>query len=155
LISEKELIERLKYVLRGDVEAINYCLDLIYVAHLWDDLIDKDKERTDYEINDAFRICLVGIPLNPFFQKYSAFLLPLMHTAILQYEAANKIEQGDKKPKEPAFWLRNAVLNIIAACICIIGGMDWYREVAADFYIFLWRDFKKFYNTFKEEFPDA
>jgi len=155
-MKDKELRDRLNHVLRGDMPAVKYCLDMIWISHLWDDLIDKDKARTDHEINDAFRICLVETPSNPFFAANSSVLLPLMQSAVLQYEAANKIEQGaDIAGKEAAFWLRNAVLNIVGMSICIIGGMNWYREVAADFYLFLWEDYQELFQTFKEEFPDG
>jgi len=154
-MEEIELTEQLEHVLKSNQEAVKYCLDMIWISHLWDDLIDKDKARTDYEINDAFRICLVETPSNPFFQKHSGFLIPLMQSTILQYEAANKIEQGTKPNKEAAFWLRNGVLNIVGACISIVGGMTWYREVAADFYLFLWEDYQNLFKTFKEEFPDG
>ncbi len=35
--------ENLSYWLKGDANDIVFCLDMIKAIHLWDDLIDKDK----------------------------------------------------------------------------------------------------------------
>lgn len=151
LTLEKKLI----YYLKGNQWALRMCLQLLYVSHLWDDLIDKDKERTENEINDAFRICLYDIPSNPFYVQNVTILLPLIHSAIIQYEAANKIEKADIQNKESAFWLRNGVLNVIGTSIYLIGGIDWYREVSGDFYSFLWQDYQSLYDIFKQEMKNG
>lgn len=153
LESQQLFNKRLMYFLQNDEWAVKFCMDLLYISHLWDDLIDKDKERTNEEINDAFRIALIDIPLNPFFQNNRIILLPLIQNTILTYETANKIEK--ETGSEIAFWLRNAMLNIFGMAIFLVGGMEWYRKVSAEFYTELWKDLPNLLNVFKGEFGNG
>jgi hypothetical protein len=94
----------------GDEDAARLVNDLFYISHLWDDLIDRDKLRTDAEINNAFRLCLIAIPSNPFYQRWAAQLIPLLHNGIVSYEAANAMEKtGDGLLVDMAYQMRNAV----------------------------------------------
>ena len=38
-----EDVEKLLHFL-GDEQAVVYCIDVVFIAHKWDDLVDKDKE---------------------------------------------------------------------------------------------------------------
>ena len=136
---------------KGNTDAIKLCMDLIYISHLWDDMVDKDKDRTDYEINDGFRIALVEIGANPFYLRYANQLHPLMMKSCLDYEALLPLERGTGHDKTIAFTLRNSVLGILAYSIFLIGGMDWYRQVAPEFYRTMWDKLEEQFQFFMKE----
>jgi hypothetical protein len=43
----------------GNQDALNMYRMFVDLSHLWDDLVDKDKDATEDSINNAFLICLV------------------------------------------------------------------------------------------------
>ena len=127
---EQKLIQKLDMFLQGNIDAVRFCKDLIALIHVWDDLIDRDVERTDNEINDAFRIALIEIPSNPFYRAYQNHFIPLIMNCILQWEDANKMEAGDDLDNKKMAWmLRASVVQIISYCAFIIGGMEWSRKI--------------------------
>lgn len=96
----------------GDVEAARFIADLCYVAHVWDDLVDGDKSRTEAEINKCFQIALINIPANRFYQQHINNLLPILHVGALGYMAANSMERsGDAHQIEIAHGIRYAVAH--------------------------------------------
>ena len=121
----------------GNQNAIQLCLNFLYIAHFWDDLIDKDKDRTDDEINKAFEIMLIFIPANPIYKEYGDILRPMLHSTMLAWYESNIKEKGGEKDKFYAFFLRNALLNIIIFICFLIGG-----------------DLKKLHNYFCDQFKD-
>lgn len=147
--------EKLKFVLKNDLFAFRMCQQLIYISHLWDDLIDKDKVRTDEEVNDAWRMALAEVPMNPFFHAHIHLLGPLIQNAVLQYEVANRIEKGQEQRKEVAFWLRNGLLMVILTCMDILGGPVWVRQVGADFFSFAWEDYQHLFGVFQKEMTNG
>lgn len=130
----KDKIERLEYFLKGDKMALLFCLDLLYVAHLWDDLIDGDKERTAEEINQGFVKSLTAIPTNSFFELCRPALLPMMYNALTMWLETKNMNNGDPDERLTAFCLDNAVIEIIHFCILAKGGTEWAREVSSEFW---------------------
>lgn len=119
------LYENLSYFLKGDEWAIRLCLDLFFVAQVWDDLIDKDKKVPDKNIHDAFRLTMVVIPANPFYVKFGTYLRPLILNTILRWQDANVLERGDISKKHLAFVHRAGIYDIFNLCAYLIGGVDW------------------------------
>ena len=104
----------------GDVAAAQLLNDLSYVSHVWDDLIDKDKERTATEINDAFERMLIGIPNNSFFLQHRQNLTPIMYTGIIGFLTANEMEKSnDTHSLEIAHGLRYAIGNAAAYAVAV------------------------------------
>jgi len=98
----------------GDVDALNTFYTIVDIAHVWDDLIDKDKPASDVDINRAFLSALVYLPANPFYQRIQMQALPLWLTVIAAYEAANKFEKDkDEHGLELAHNLRYATGHIV------------------------------------------
>jgi hypothetical protein len=125
----QEVFDALTEYLKDDTNARKLVIDLLFVGHLWDDLIDKDLERTDEDINRAFRTLMVDNQLNPFYQAYRDRLDPLISsTALLWLDSV----QLEKKDKLTAFILRNAFLGIIQYCGLLLGGTDWVLEKGPD-----------------------
>jgi len=129
---EKRFVENLRKVLLDDAEAITYCLQLTYVSHIWDDLIDKDKPIKDEEIHNAFRICLYDIQKNPFYRKYQDELLPITLNCILQWQDATRMERGDDHDKHMAYMLRVSLISLFAHCALLVGGTEWAYKIGPE-----------------------
>lgn len=136
MTNEQKTAEAFQRWFKGEQTAVAYCLDLAYISHLWDDLIDKDKQRTDEEINNAFMAALFTIPTNPFFRKYESELRPLMASVVQQWEVSNVLEIGDESDREKAYMLRAGIYQIFHYCAQLVGGLQWGRKIGPEIYRF-------------------
>jgi len=122
-------LEIFQEAFKGHTDAIRFCLDLLYVVHLWDDLIDKDKPRSDEDINKAFEAALLFIPANPFYMAHAHALQPMIANAISLWYEANKREIMDRENKLYAYLIRNAgLMPIYYACQAVGGNMTILHE---------------------------
>jgi hypothetical protein len=133
----QEAFEKLTAFLKDDVNAVKFCVDMLFVGHLWDDLIDKDRTRDDEEINRAFGVLLVDNHINPFYQRFAVQLDPLLANAALLWLTSTRLEKGDDRDKLTAFIIRNAFIEIINYCGLLLGGPQWVIDQGPD----LWRMF--------------
>ena len=104
------------------------------LLHIWDDLVDKDKERTEEEINHAFAIALVYLPANPFYKSIQEQIMPMWLTVISAYQVANHYQNSkDEHGIEIAHGLRYAAGNIIAyamhVCVGPVKAQEYLPEV--------------------------
>ena len=106
------------------------------LAHTWDDLVDKDKEASEQTINNAFLICLVYLPLNPFYQLIQRDIMPMWISVVSAYQTANKFERDkDEHGIEISHGLRYASGNIVAYAIHVCVG----PEKAAEYMPEVWK----------------
>lgn len=117
----------------GDANAADFLFRVIEVAHLWDDMVDRDKPISDDDINRAFITALVTIPRNKFFQAYVGDLTAVMMVAIQNWLAATRVERGaiEALPLEAAFILRSSFVDLLTLVATINGGRKHGAEVAA------------------------
>jgi len=121
----------------GNTDALSMYRMLVDLAHLWDDLVDKDKDVTEFDINNSFLICLVYLPLNPFYQQIQRDVMPMWITVVSAYQTANKFErEKDERGLEAAHMLRYAAGNILAYAIHVCVG----PEKATDYIPEMWKD---------------
>lgn len=132
LEQQRQLAEKLNYFFKGELDAVRLCLDLLYVAHIWDDLIDKDRPRHDNEINTAFRIALFDIPSNQFYFQNQGALKTLILNGILQWQDSNILEKGSEHDQHLAWMLRDGFLDIFSYCAYLIGGPEWVAQIGPD-----------------------
>jgi purine-cytosine permease-like protein len=111
-------------------DALNMYHMFVDLAHTWDDLVDQDKPIAQDAINNAFLICLVYLPANPFYQQIQQAVLPMWLTVVSAYQTANKFEQDkDEHGLEIAHTLRYAAGNIIAYAVHVCVGPEKAKEV--------------------------
>jgi hypothetical protein len=133
----------------GNQDALNLYRMFRDLAHVWDDLVDKDNPVTEAEINNAFLICLVYMPANPFYQRIQAAVMPMWITVVSAYQAANSFERNkDEHGVEIAHTLRYAAGNIIAYAVHVCVGPEKAAEVMPE----VWKSivFER-YDTYKAE----
>lgn len=134
-----ETLQALSYYLKGDQGALRFCLDLLYLAHLWDDIYDQDKERTPAEISHGFQIALGELPHNSFFEAFRPQLSMSILMSMFMWQDSNQLATGNNDHKLAAFALRNFLLTVIYSCMFLVpgGGFEWIAQEGINF----WRSF--------------
>lgn len=137
----------------GNQDALNVFRMFVDLSHLWDDLVDKDKEATEDEINNAFLICLVYLPANPFYRSIQEQVLPMWLTVVSAYQTANKFERDkDAHGIEIAHGLRYAAGNIVAYMVYVCVGPEKAKEFLPD----MWKTvFFERYDDYRKEHLDV
>ena len=137
----------------GNQDALNAFRMFVDLSHLWDDLVDKDKEATEDEINNAFLICLVYLPANPFYRSIQEQILPMWLTVVSAYQTANKFERDkDVHGIEIAHGLRYAAGNIVAYMMYVCVGPEKAKEFLPD----MWKNiFFERYDDYRKEHLDV
>ncbi len=121
----------------GNQDALNMYRMFIDMIHVWDDLVDKDKEVTQDDINRAFMIALAYLPLNPFFRSIQNDVIPMCVTMIHAYQTANHFEKSkDNHGIEIAHGLRYAAGHIIAYAVVVCVGNEKAKDILPE----LWKD---------------
>ena len=143
----KEVLEKLAYFLKDDQAAIKLCVELLFVGHLWDDLVDKDKVRTDADINQAFTWALGEIPINPYFPG----VYHLIRNAICQWESANALMGGTEDENLMSFLIRNALMEVVHYMMFLVGGPAWIQEKGPEFWRFFAQGMAGQYQKFLGE----
>lgn len=117
----------------GNQDALNMFDMFIDLSHTWDDLVDKDKDAPEDKINNAFMICLVYLPMNPFYQLIQRDVMPLWITVASAYQTANHYERTkDVHGIELAHTLRYAAGQIIAYAVHVCVGPEKAAEYLPD-----------------------
>ena len=148
MAEEQDLMRNLLHLL-GNQDAVKFCLDLAMVIHAHDDLIDKDKERTNEDFNRAFTAMMFDMPNNPFYMAYGHQLRPIILSMIMKWKVANEFESGTNgHHKRMAWMLRADVFNVFHYCAYLIGGHEFAEEVGPS----IWALYGESLSDFLEEF---
>ena len=137
----------------GNQDALNVYRMFVDLAHLWDDLVDKDVEATEDAINNAFLICLVYLPANPFYRSIQEQVLPMWLTVVSAYQTANKFERDkDSHGIEIAHGLRYAAGNIMAYAVHVCVGPEKAKEILPE----MWKSvFHERFDEYRKEHLDV
>ena len=133
----------------GNEDAANMYQMLVDLSHTWDDLVDKDKEISESNINNAFLIALVYMPMNPFYKLIQEQITPMWMSVISAYQVANKLEkENDEHGIEIAHGLRYAAGHIISYMVNVCLGYERAQEVLPE----VWKKvvFERFEDYRKE-----
>jgi len=150
----KETYDHLNFFLKGDKAAVEFAIDLIYLAHLIDDLVDGDVEREVEDIKRGFRVLIVDQRANPFYNAFRGALDPLLASAFMLWLDSTYLETGGNSERFTAFMIRNDILKVIHHCMMLVGGPDWAQEQGPDFWRTLGIKEEKL-AEFKMETPNA
>lgn len=119
-------------VTKGDQSATDFLLMIHDVAHVWDDLIDRDLDVAPSAINAAFFAALIGIPNNAFYRRHIDQLQPLVMSSVTNWLVANQLEATDSESdKHIAFITRSGYVDLFLYVAALIGGPAWAVEVGA------------------------
>lgn len=138
----------------GNQDALNMFRAFVELAHIWDDLVDKDKDVSPEQINQAFLTCLVYLPANPFYRAIQDQILPMWLVVVSSFETANFFEKAkDEHGIEIAHGLRYAAGNIIAYAVHVCVG----PEKAKEFLPSVWKAifYERFDDYRKEHLNDS
>lgn len=114
----------------GDADALALYEAFSEIAHIWDDMVDRDCVVPAERINRAFRLALIDVSCNPVFHRHYEALRPMLVSAVACYEAANQFEQDrDAHGLELAHVLRYAVAQVFVYLITVSLGEDRARAV--------------------------
>ena len=116
-------------------DAVNFLLNIFFIASMWDDFIDRDKLLSDEDIHAVFDTCLLTLPLNPFYTKYFTALYSLLANSIRNWKAANIIENdpaSDELALQQAFVLRSSYIDLIGMCAALIKGTEHATNVTKE-----------------------
>lgn len=118
----------------GNEDAVQFLSNIFYIIHVWDDLIDKDKEVYPESINKSFWYALIEIPRNPFFIKYSNFLTTQFQLFVNQWLDSNKLSTDGVTDESLnySFVLKDTSIDLIAQCAFVLGGYDHMRKVSIE-----------------------
>jgi hypothetical protein len=119
-----------EYICCGHKDAAEFLSMFFVVCHLWDDLIDKDKPRSDDHINHAFWIAFIDIPRNRYYKQFQSEIQPLMAVSIQEWFTANKLEAGNRR--DIAYTLRCSIVSLIHQAAEICGGYEWALKVGEE-----------------------
>jgi hypothetical protein len=137
----------------GNQDALNMFRMFVVMSHTWDDLVDKDKNVSESEINNAFLIALVYLQANPFYRSIQEQIWPMWMMVVTAYETANKFER-EKDPHgiEIAHSLRYAAGHIIAYAVQVCVGPEKAKDILPE----VWKNvFYERFDEYRKEHLDA
>jgi hypothetical protein len=137
----------------GNQDALNMFRMFVDMSHTWDDLVDKDKDVSESEINNAFLIALVYLQANPFYRSIQEQVWPMWMTVVTAYETANTFER-EKDPHgiEIAHSLRYAAGHIIAYAVQVCVGPEKAKDILPE----VWKNiFYERFDEYRKEHLDA
>lgn len=113
----------------GNQDALNMYRAFVFLAHTWDDLVDKDTDVSEDAINQAFLTALVYLPANPFYRSIQDAILPMWLVVVSSFQTANAYERSkDEHGIEIAHGLRYAAGSIIAYAIHVCVGPEQAKQ---------------------------
>jgi hypothetical protein len=137
---------------QGHAPAVDFLRTAFGIFHLVDDVTDGDKKVSVRDIQQGFIDALITLPRNPFYQAHFADLNLCLQQAVINWQAANRMEVTEAaNSKEVAYVLRSSYNDLITLCAFIIGGQDWAVKVAFECRL---RASKEGYAQYLEQLKD-
>ncbi len=120
------------------VEARDWLLDLWRAIQLLDDAADGDA-IDPATVPDVVWALFVRMPLNDFYRRYAASLIPILSVQILKWDAANQAERAGNADERSYMWRAgyyDVVLAVCQMCGLTAAGpavMAMYGETFTDY----------------------
>ena len=117
----------------GNKDAANLMYNISIMSQIADDFVDRDVPQEDINSEKMLRmlqIALINIPLNPFYQKHQSWLIPVISSSLLIWDATNDWKKSDVLESQIFSYtyreIGEQILFTVAQCI---GGLDHARKV--------------------------
>jgi hypothetical protein len=123
--------EYMLHAMKGDELAVAFCKQIAFIASIWDDLIDRDKEVPAEDVNRMMQSAML-LASNPFYRANIDSFQPVMQQSILNWHIANTLEKEPGRAREIAHVMRYAAADIVVYAAALKGGMTWAREVGPE-----------------------
>jgi len=125
--------EHMLTYLKGNQYAIKWVMDMYRAIHLWDDLIDRDGEVGDAQINKVMFALMLEAPCNPFYLEFCDQLAPMLRAMVTDWMDSVHMERNmGEDGKAYAYGLRASFSNIVIQCAYLLGGYDHMRAVSKE-----------------------
>lgn len=116
----------------GNVDAVNFILQLGEVAEVWDDLIDGDPVPPD-RLHSAFITAVFDLSGNPFFNLHRDYLRPLILAGMNAWLDSVVLEaKPDSWSRTWAYALRDYYMELVPACAFLLGGYQHMRRASLE-----------------------
>ncbi len=116
--------------LKGHALAVDFVERVCTIAHVCDDLTDRDKPVTTAEVQASYWSAMIELPRNMFYVEHFALLNGAMQLAFFNWQIANRMEREDApNAKEIAYVLRSSYTDLVTLCAWIVGGTEWAQQV--------------------------
>jgi hypothetical protein len=121
-------------------DAVVWLLDMWNLIQVLDDVADGD-EIDRPNLDAAIFASLVGMPSNPFFQKYQAHLLPALTQMVLKWMASDIAEREGCADERSYMW-RAGFYDVVLMVATLVHGpssqialiaLRMYGETAAEY----------------------
>lgn len=112
---------------KGDANAITLSMQLLEVAHAWDDMIDGD-EINGSKVNRIFRYLIYDIPTNPVYRLIPELPSHLLNV-FLRWRDATTMEAEDQPDLEKTYMLRAGIYDIFLLIAYHLHGDQWAEEI--------------------------
>lgn len=132
--------------------ASDLCLMLLEVAHIWDDMIDRDKDIDPDDINTVFKYLIYDIPVNPVYRRIPS-LPDHMLSVYLQWRDATSMENNAPSDDDlnKCYVLRAAIYDIFSVIAYYLRGDKVAKEIGPA----IRRLYGETLDVYKEEFKNA
>ena len=115
----------------GNQEAVDFMQTISEWTHLYDDLIDGDKEIDKDDVHRVMWKIMVDLPMNNFYRMHSNKLAPVIATGILNWRGANDMERsGVKEELFISHATRYSINDLALLVMLILGGADHAAKYA-------------------------
>src|SRR3990167_10767304 len=99
--------------LLGDRDAIAFLMMIMQIVEAWDDIVDRDEQLNETQVNEAFTLALCALPANPFFRRHSDQFIALFMVMINAWQDANLLRDDPSRDlRNLGFHLRNMALEL-------------------------------------------
>lgn len=117
-------------ICKGDKQAYDFCNALYQFLHLYDDLYDRDQERTPDDVSFAL-LNLLHTASEPFFVTFKPDLLPVLFASAQAWAASVRLAgETDIQKKLASEVLKSQYQDVFFRVAFLVGGSD--HAVAMD-----------------------
>jgi hypothetical protein len=118
--------------MQGNHAAANFLLLAGELSQIADDFVDGDTQDSA-KMHRMLHIALVDIPLNPFYQQHSLFLIPVLSTIITQWDLSNRLQNDESEMhRMHAYVLREAADSLVQISAYLVSGSSQWAQVVAE-----------------------